>query len=407
MKKVYWKPQAVSRTALLLIAVISIGGLLLVEQVRSTQVRPYFEEKQAAAELAAEAFEQIFNVRAATAPPIDPETDPTESGLIGLVSSDVTSVAGSLPSKQTSINPNFAAVVVDMLKEAGIKEGDVVAVGASGSFPALNICVYAALETLKLKPIIITSAAASQWGANHPDLLWIDMEEILFDNPNDNVDDEGVFSFKSHYTSIGGYEDTGQGLPDAGIEKIRASIKRNKKMLLTDEGFDASVARRMKIFEDEAKKFKKPVAAYINIGGGTVSTGRSLGKNLFKPGLNLKPPRGLSRYIPRAADGKPAEESEFINGIMPNFSRQGVPAINLVQITTLAEENGLPVAPVVMPAVGQSELIIGKVYNNYLVVGVLVVIILMLYGFIRSDVGFRILKVKTPAKEAGHPQPMV
>ena len=90
----------------------------------------------------------------------------------------MTSLPGHLGSKQTSINPNFAAVVVGMLKDAGVQEGDCVAVGCTGSFPAMNVAVYSALETLRARPIVICSAGSSQYGANTPDLLWIDMERL-------------------------------------------------------------------------------------------------------------------------------------------------------------------------------------------------------------------------------------
>ena len=60
-----------------------------------------------------------------------------------------------------------------------MKEGDPVAVSFSGSFPALNIAVYAAIRTLNLKPTIISSVSGSQWGANDPAFLWIDMEHFL------------------------------------------------------------------------------------------------------------------------------------------------------------------------------------------------------------------------------------
>ena len=43
-----------------------------------------------------------------------------------------------------------------MLKEAGVQEGDVVAVGLSGSFPALNICTYAACDVLVLPSVNFT-----------------------------------------------------------------------------------------------------------------------------------------------------------------------------------------------------------------------------------------------------------
>ena len=178
MKRVYWRPKNVSRTALLLISAFAILGMVLVEQFPTVRAMPWQQEKMAAAQLAKEAFDIIAVTREQSGEPIEPKVDPTESGLLGLSTSTVTSLTGSLKDKQTTINPNFAAAIVGMLKDAGVRKGDVVAVGVSGSFPALNICTYAALETLEVQPIVIASGASSSWGANMPDLLWLDMERF-------------------------------------------------------------------------------------------------------------------------------------------------------------------------------------------------------------------------------------
>ena len=135
MRKVYWRPRAVSRTALVLIAGYSLVGLILVEVYKVEAERPYIKEKLAATDLGLQAMDEIYYEREELGPEIDPTTDPTESGLIGLAMSPVTSVSGQLVAKQTSINPNFAAVIVDMLKRCDVNEGDVVAAGVSGSFP--------------------------------------------------------------------------------------------------------------------------------------------------------------------------------------------------------------------------------------------------------------------------------
>jgi poly-gamma-glutamate system protein len=47
--------------------------------------------------------------------------------MIGLATSPITSTTGYLKVKQTTVNPNWAAVLVDMLKRAGVKEGDAIA----------------------------------------------------------------------------------------------------------------------------------------------------------------------------------------------------------------------------------------------------------------------------------------
>lgn len=380
MKKVYWRPRTVSRTALVLIAGYSLVGLILVEVFKVEVDRPFFEEKRKATELAEQAMDEIYYEREDLGPEIDPNTDPTESGLIGLAMSPVTSVSGQLVAKQTSINPNFAAVIVDMLKRCDVKEGDVVAAGVSGSFPALNICVYAAMETLKVRPIVIASASASQWGANVPDLLWIDMERVLAETK--------IFSIRSAAASLGGYEDRGLGMTEEGMAAIDAGIKRNGLTQLKAVEFEAAIAERLELYKRLAKG--KPIKAYINVGGGAVSVGRSTGKRMFRPGLN--------RSVP--------ERVKQIDGVMPKLIAEGTPVIHLVHISQLAERYGLPIAPVSKPDPGKGDVFRGLEYNKWIVTGLLVTEILLLYFFIRSDVGFRLLRAPK-RKDAGAPQPMV
>ncbi len=381
MKKVYWRPKAVSRTALLLIAGFSLLGLIMVESWQVTRERPFQAEKLAAARLAADAMETLYFAREEVGPAIDRTIDPTESGLIGVTMSPVTSISGHLIAKQTTINPNFAAVMVDMLKRADVGEGDVVALGVSGSFPALNVCTYAALEVLKAKPIVIASAAASQFGANVPDLLWIDMERVL--------QDQGVMNIRSVAASIGGYEDRGLGMSEEGLALIQKAIARNGLLQLEAEEFEDCIEERMQIYKDYAKG--KPIKAYINVGGGTVSVGRSLGKKMFHPGLNRRTPDKL----------------RLVDGVMPRFIAEGVPVIHMVQVAELAERYGMQISPPTMPQVGEATVFSGFDYNRWLAATILFIEVALLYTFIRSDVGFRLLRMSPQRKEQPAPEPMV
>jgi hypothetical protein len=426
MKKIYWRPRAVSRPALILITLISLAGLMVVERFKVENVQPYFEEKLAAAKLAADAFEAVKTRREELAVKIDPTADPSMSGLIGLPMSPATSVWGEVAAKQTSVNPNFAAVMVDMLKEAGVREGDVVAVGMSGSFPALNICTYAACETLNVRPLVISSASASQWGANIPALLWPDMERLLrrkgkftpiVDESGDEVLDakgeptfkeSGVFSTKckSIACSIGGIQDRGIGLDEEGLKLVRSSIERNgltpfrtDAPPISAEGdvmanmradFLENIEERMELYNE--KRDGLPIKAYINVGGGTVSVGKSVGKAMFKPGLNEKPPRHV----------------RLIDGVMPRFINQGVPVIHVVHVNTLADRYTLPLEPASKPGPGEGGVFHGIDYSKPLVIGVLAFILLSLYSFIRSDVGFRLLRASQSSKKGdAQPEPMV
>jgi poly-gamma-glutamate system protein len=397
MKKIYWRPREISRPALILIAIVSIAGLMVVERWKVPNQQPYFEEKRAAAVLAQESFDVIKAEREEIGPPIEPTIDPTESGLIGVPMSPVTTVSGEVSAKQTSVNPNFAAVIVDMLKEAEVVEGDVVAVGCSGSFPALNICTYAACTVLGVKPLVISSASASQWGANVPALLWPDMERILRQ--------AGMFDVKSIACSIGGYQDRGLGLTEEGLKLVIRSIESNglqpfrvaesiseaaqQSLEALQADFTANIDERMKLYQDEAQG--QPIKAYINVGGGTVSVGKNIGKLMFRPGVNKRPPRHV----------------RDVDGVMPRFINNNVPVIHVVHINALADHYGLPLEPPTRPPIGTGGVFTGIDYSKPLVIGVLAFILLSLYGFIRSDVGFRLLRTARSSKRDSPPEPMV
>ena len=225
-------------------------------------------------------MEAIKERRLALGYAIDPAIDPAQTGLIGAAMTPATSTAGRLAAKRISANPNFAAIVVSLLKRAGVQPGDTVAIGYSGSFPGLNVAVEAAVQTLDLRPIGISSAAASQWGANLPDFLWLDMERTLFDG--------GKIGFRSQAASLGGVEDRGLGMNDATHETLRQGIARNGLATIEAGSFTEGVEQRMQLYQEQAGT--APIKCYINIGGGATSVGKSLGKKQFRSGLHRRLP---------------------------------------------------------------------------------------------------------------------
>jgi poly-gamma-glutamate system protein len=387
MKNIYWRPRYVSRTALLFISAISLGGLLIVEFNPVPVQQRYYDQKIAAAQLAAKCMERIKEERLARHLEIDPEKDPTESGLIGLAISPATSTYGMLQAKQMSINPNFAAAIVDMLRSVGVEKNDTVAIGYSGSFPAINVCVVSALETLGARPIGISSAAASQWGANLPDFLWLDMEKTLYDGH--------LISFRSVAASLGGVEDRGLGMDSETIDVLKKGIERVELPLITPsnstETFSQSINKRMELYLKKAAGAR--IQAYINVGGGTTSVGKSLGKRLLSSGPNYS--------LPKAA--------RDIDSVMTRFLSKEVPVIHLVRMEELAKRYGLNVDPerTQMPEVGEGQVFFRQEYNTWYVVAVLGAILASLYAFIRSDWGFRIFQHGSRRKDLGHPEPMV
>ena len=364
MKRLYWRPQKCSSTALVLVAALAAAGMVAVEvfQVRATA--PLMEEKLAAASLAADCFDVIRQQRIAQGYALDPQLDPTGSGMVGLTHSSVTSIVGHLESKQASANPNFAAAVVQMLHDAGVGPGEQIAVGYTGSLPAINTAVCAACETMQVEPIIVASASSSQFGANYSDLLWIDMERILRER--------GLIHARPQAVSIGGYQDRGLQFSDKGLAQLHAAIDRNGLNPLEPEGFTDSINQRMAIYRRAAAG--RPIRAYINVGGGTVSVGKAQGKQMYQPGLNLQPPPG-------ATD---------IDSVMSRFATAGVPVIHLVDIRQLARQNDLPTELAAVPTVGEGSLFGEQRSSRVLAALVLAVILLSLRSILLTDWSHRL-----------------
>ena len=351
---------------LALVAVFSLCGLGALEKFKVTKNQSYFKEKIQAAKFAKEAFKEIKEERLKRKIEIDPETDPAQTGLIGRLMSAITSNKGDLPAKQTSVNPNFAAVVLHLLREAGVRQGDVVAVGVSGSFPAINMSVYAALETLKAHPIIISSAASSQWGANISKFSWLDMENHLFKNK--------IFPFRSVAASLGGIEDRALGMTKKEKGILKETIKRNELPFLEAAGYQQSFEKRMALYREHANG--APIRAYVNVGGQTSSVGKKAGKRHFHSGLVTTSP----------------DISQEIDSVMWEFSQNGVPVIHLVRFAKLAAKYGLPLQPDRLPSVGEGIVFVKKEPSKILALSVLGSILFLLFAFVRSDLGFRIVQ---------------
>jgi poly-gamma-glutamate system protein len=367
---------------LVLVALVAVLAHVAVEALPVRREQPYYEAKVRAAQLARDAMETIKAERLRVGIPLEPEVDPLGTGLIGSALSPVTSNSGALPAKRASTNPNFAAILVEWLGRAGIQRGDLVAVGVSGSFPALNVAAFAALQTLEAEAVVVASASSSQFGANDPRLLWIDMERVLREGH--------VLRYRSAAASRGGIDDRGFGIPKEGRALLDEAIVRNGLVKLEARSLVEMIDKRMRVYDERARG--RPFKAYVNVGGGSASVGTHVGKKLFKPGLNLTPPSGPER----------------VDSVMMRFAERGVPVIHVTQIIQLARRYGLETDPAQPPGVGEGEVFVKAEYDRRLAaVGVALVLAMML-AFLRLDVGLRILRgVKPRSREERAPEQMV
>lgn len=317
MKPVYWRPKKISGKTTLVIGIVAMLALAGVEIVPQMLAPNYLEEKLAANQLAQVCRQRIREARRTQGLKLNRLFDPTESGLLGTAMTSITSKPASLEAKQLSIHPQFPSAVVQMLRDAGIKNGDTVAVGWTGSFPGLNVALASAIQTLELKPIIIASVTASQYGANEPELTWLDMESSL--------KQAGVIRFESMAATIGGPSDCGKGMNSDAKDTALAAIDRNGVRYLKSNRLAKSIDARMRFLNK--KSGPNQIAAYINVGGGAASCG---GEDcVFASGLSVSGPTEVK-------DDKP-----IVDCMMQRFSDRGVPVIHLARPRSIAKRYGL------------------------------------------------------------------
>src|SRR5665648_151850 len=196
--------------------IILIIGLLLIEQTKFTVKTTYYDEQMKAAQLMKTSLEVIKEERLKRNIPLDVKFDTNQTGIIGKEYTRLTTTLGNLAAKRTSTNPAFADLLVKYFKEANLKKGDVVAIGASGSFPGLILATLSAAKALELEPLLIYSIGSSEYGANIPEFTFVSML--------DSLNKRNILTYHLLAISMGGYLDQAQGMfyPDSReiIEKI-------------------------------------------------------------------------------------------------------------------------------------------------------------------------------------------
>lgn len=270
----------------------------------------------------------------------------------GLDFSEITTTLGSKESKQTSINPNFSAIVIDMLKELRIKKGEKVAVNFSSSFPAINIAVLCALDTLGIESEVISSIGASTYGGNNPDFSYLDMEFFLFER--------GIINKTSDRVSYGGRNDLGEDIDISVLEKIVARTKNYKKLIKT-ESFDLNLEKKIDFYNS------KNIKAFINVGGNSTALGKSYIS--YEPGVIKN-----TRY----------KDKRSLIGYHLN---KGIPVLHFLNIKKIANKYGLPIAPAKIDRIGYGPLYYEKKYSF------LLLILGMIVGGL-GIVGYRIIREK-------------
>jgi len=342
------------KVLVVILAVAAIACASVLEATKTFRRTRGYTEKRAAVDAAQKAYDALRDYyQGDLGRRINLGNDPASTGLIGPQGTAFQNAAGNVAAKRTSINPNFAAVIVEYFQELGLGRGDLVAVGLSGSYPGTNVNVFAAIEAMGLQPIVITAVGASGWGATDPDFTWLDMERIL--------SERGIFKTRSIAASPGGSDDMGGSKSGEEKELIWRAIQRNHVPEIRARSLDESIKKRMELIYAEARG--NPIKAYVNVGGASASLGFDI--------ADVPIASGLHRDLASWPVNWPRE------GPMIQFAKRGAPVINLGALQGIARDYGLSIAPKSMPPVPEGTALGKKGYSLPVSAIVLVLYVLL------------------------------
>jgi poly-gamma-glutamate system protein len=319
-----FRPQIQKTRVLISMAIFSLFMVYLATESTVIHTTVGIDEKLRASEIMESALNVLkYEIRDIRRKTIYIDIDPNTTGLIFKEDSPIRSSIGDLEAKQTVLKPNFAAVVVDHLIQAGVSSGDTVAIGMTGSMPGANIAVLSACKAMGVHTVNITSVGSSTWGATDPNFTWLDMETVLVDS--------GVFTQKSIAASMGGKGDclrrSGKRGGKEGRKIVKRAANRNGIPLIEyvlpieENNVSKSIEQRVQFYSEVQGELKN-YAAFINVGGGVTNVGVGGKKKFPKPGFFSS--ETILEMNPR-------------NSIIQNFAQVGVPTIHVSHISQLVK----------------------------------------------------------------------
>lgn len=284
---------------------------------------------------------------------IDSNIDKNSTGLIGLEWSEISTTLGDEVAKRTSTNTDFAALITKKIKELDLGQGDRVAVNMSSSFPALNLAVISALDTLGLEGVIVNTVGSSSYGANIKDFTYLDMEKHLYNS--------GLIKNTSIAYSFGGIDDVAKEFEQEVIEEIK---NRNRKYNLIlfynsfyNSNLEENIEQRYKFYQERGE-----IKLFINIGGNSLAFGKSY-KDIENSDLILQ------------------KKLQIRDGLVGKFYSSGVPVIHLLNIKGIALKNKIPIDSVEKSEIGTGAVFFEDINSmKYNLIIIILVLIFFVYN---------------------------
>lgn len=322
--------EARSPLPLIAAGIVSLLAFITLRLISPNGVLRYSDEMLDAAEIMSKAIETTRSFCDSTGIEIDDAVDPNRTCLIGPEYSELMTTLGHLDAKRTTTDPAMASIIVHMLDQVDVSEGDTIAVGSSGSFPALLIATLAAAQAMDLHAVPLISLGASSYGATNPQFNLLDIYTLLLR--------EGVLTTPPLGVSLGGRNDVGGGFDPQLEEQLVSQIAASGTRFIHEPDLRRNVALRMA--EYGATPRRTPVAAFINAGGSHANLGPSPLALDLDPGLNT------DVALP------PVQQ----RGVLFEMASRGVPVIHLLFIRGLTLKYGITWDPIPLKEPGEMQL---------------------------------------------------
>jgi len=258
---------------------------------------------------AAQSF--VWNQRRLMGLPAEADTDPWETGLIGVEWSPVTTTLGSLEAKRTSTDPRWVLVFLEWYRALGLEAGDPVALLASGSFPGFVLSALLAAEHMDLEVFFLPSLGASSWGANIPELPVTSILELLRHG--------GFLKTAPAALTLGGAGELGKDLSPEGRRILLNAAGKAKAPLISGTSFQELLENKWGTLAEASPK------VIVQIGGSQANLGTDPSVLELEPGI-LRPEAGA-----RAG-----------NGLIARSLESGIPVIHILDVRSLARKTGIP-----------------------------------------------------------------
>ncbi len=354
-----FRPSLRSIWTLITMAAITYGLYYWAEYSRVEAKRDNYETKLLAANEMNAALRALAERQEAGGDVLESYGDSRLDAIIGQQFSTITSDLGSFEEKLYGANPNLAGAVVDLFIEAGLKQGDRVAVAMSGSTPGSNIAVLSACDALGLEAYTISSLTSTWWGATDPRNTWIDMQKFLLDR--------NLLKGKILAVSRGGIDDNALGMSSVGRSELAEAATRTQSKLL--ESSSAGQASLLWWTTFKSASNNKSYAAYINVGDAIASLGHKENAELLGNGLHRRLP---SRNWPG-------------RGAMHLAAQEGVPIISLYNATKFADEYGLGAPKIPLSEPGNGDVFTTTRYDLRVAATALVISLAALFTLVWLD----------------------